>query len=140
MSCILRAGGKNFDVDACLGQISMVPDSFWRRGEKRFPMSTTNERINEHSGVRFLASGAEFSEFLKQIEDVTAFLRKNESDIKILMAFPGMEGAVLDFGAELHPPGWASFTFPPEVARLAGSLGVALCISVYPVEEEAEDA
>jgi hypothetical protein len=140
MSCIFRAGGKDFDVDALLSQISMAPDSFWHRGEKRYPLSATNKKTSEHSGVRFLASGAEFSEFRKQIEDAIAFLHKNEIDIKVLMAFPGIEGAVLDFGAEIHPPGWASFTFPPELSGVAGNLGISLCLSVYPVDEEAEDA
>lgn len=140
MSCILRAGGNDFDVDALLNQISMVPYSFWRRGEKRYPQSATNQKTNEHSGVRFLASGAELSEFRKQIEDAAAFLRENQNDLKVLIGFPGVEGAVLDFGAEIHPPGWASFTFPPELSGIAGNLGIALCLSVYPVDEEAEDA
>lgn len=140
MSCILRAGGKDFDVDALLSQISITPDSFWRRGEKHYPKSATNQKTNEHSGVRFLASGADFSEFRKQIEEATAFLLENQNDIRVLMAFPGVEGAVLDFGAEIHPPGWASFTFPPELSGVAGNLGLSLCLSVYPVDEEAEDA
>ncbi len=140
MSCILRAGGKGVDVDALLSQISMAPDSIWRSGEQRYPKSATNQKTNEHSGVRFLASGAEFSEFRKQIEEATAFLRENQNDIRGLMAFPGVEGVVLDFGAEIHPPGCASFTFPPELSAIAGNLGLSLCLSVYPVDEEAEDA
>ncbi len=136
MSCILRAFGNNFDVDGFIRQFSLVTHSVWRKGEKRFPKSET---INESSGIRIVASEADFSELAKQIEDVILFLRKNHDDVKKLTSYPGVDGAVLDFGAEIYPPGWASFTFPPELLSLVGSAGVSLCLSVYPTEKGDED-
>ncbi len=135
MSCILRAIGNNFDVDGFIRQFSLATHSVWRKGEKRFPKSTTNETINESSGIRIVASEADFSELAKQIEDVILFLRKNHDDVRKLTSYPGVDGAVLDFGAEIYPPGWASFTFPSELLSLAGSAGVSLCLSVYPTEQ-----
>jgi hypothetical protein len=134
MSCILRAVGNNFDVDGFISQFSLAPDSVWRKGEKRFPKSTTSETINESSGIRIVASEADFSELAKQIEDVILFLRRNHDDVRKLASYPGVDGAVLDFGAEIYPPGWASFTFPSELLSLAGSAGISLCLSVYPTE------
>lgn len=136
MTCILRAGGTNFDVDDFIAKSSLMADSLWRKGEKRFPRSKSSEEINDSSGIRVVASEADFSELSQQIEDVIVFLRQNQDPIKGLASFPGVEGAVLDFGAEIYPPGWASFTFPADLLLLAGSAGVSLCLSVYPTDTE----
>jgi hypothetical protein len=136
MTCILRAGGTNFDVDDFIARSSLVPDSLWRKGEKRFPGSKSSERMNDTSGIRVVASAADFSELSQQIEDVIAFLRQNQEPIRALASFAGVESTVLDFGAEIHPPGWASFTFPSELLLLAGTVGVSLCLSVYPTDPE----
>ena len=138
MSCILRAGGKNFDVSAFCAASTIVPDSVWQKGEKRFPNSTSNDAINDSSGIRLVASEADFSELSRQISDAVQYLRIHSEDIKNLASFPGVDGAVLDFGADIHPPGWSSFTFPAELLEVMGYAGVSLCLSVYPDTEETE--
>jgi hypothetical protein len=135
MSCILRAGGNDFDIDGFIARTSLEIDSLWRKGEKRFPKRATSE-INQSSGVRVVASEADFSQLAEQIADVTSFLRQNLDQVKLLVSCPGVEGAVLDFGAEIYPPGWASFTFPAALLTLAGEAGVSLCLSVYPTDKE----
>jgi len=137
MSCMLRAGGENFNADNFIASVSLTVDSLWRKGEKRFPNSIANEQINESSGIRIVASDASFSELPQQIEDVISFLQENHENIKRLSSFPGVEWVVLDFGAEIYPPGWSSFTFPPALLSLSGLAGVSLCLSVYPTENEA---
>ena len=138
MTCILRAGGTDFDVDDFIAKSSLLADSLWRKGEKRFPRSESSEEVNNSSGIRIVASEADFSALPQQIEDVIVFLRQSHEPIRALASFPGVEGAVLDFGAEIYPPGWASFTFPAELLLLAGSAGVSLCLSVYPTDTEGE--
>lgn len=138
MTCILRAGGTDFDVDDFIEKSSLVADSLWRKGEQRFPRSKSSKEINGSSGIRMVVSEADFSELSQQIEDVIAFLQQNQETIRVLASFPGVEGAVLDFGAEIHPPGWSSFTFPAELLLLAGSAGVSLCLSVYPTDTGGE--
>jgi len=138
MTCILRARGTNFDVDDFIVKTSLAADSFWRKGENRFPRSKSSEEINRSSGIRVVASKADFSELSQQIEDVIVFLRQNQEAIRALAFFPGVEVAVLDFGAEIYPPGWASFTFPAELLLLAGAANVSLCLSVYPTDTEGE--
>lgn len=137
MSCILRASGTEFDVDAFMAKTSLEVDSLWRKGEKRF-IKSINSEINRSSGIRVVASEADFSDLGEQIQDVVSFLRKNLEQVKLLASFPGAEGAVLDFGIEIYPPGWASFTFPPELLTLAGEAGVSLCLSVYPTDKEGQ--
>lgn len=136
MSCILRAYGDNFDVQSFSAMNLLAIDSLWVKGEMRFPGSTVIDTINDSSGVRVVASDAEFTELPKQIEDTTEFLRNHYDAIEKLMFCSGVDGAVLDFGVDIYPPGWASFTFPPELLSLAGSLRVSLCLSVYPTEKE----
>lgn len=141
MSCVLRAFGKNFEVDRFVSNSPLAVSSIWRKGEQRFAKSLTNASLNESSGLRVVASEAEFFDLSQQIDDVLLFLRLNQEYIKGLSAFPGVEGVGLDVGVDIHPPGWSSFTFPPELLRLAGEAGVSLCLSVYPSDNgEAEDA
>jgi len=138
MTCILRAVGATFDVNDFLAKSSLVTDSRWHKGERRFPRSKSSEEINKTSGVRVIASEADFSDLSQQIEDVIVFIRQNQEPVRKLASFPGVEGAVLDFGAKIDPPGWASFTFPAELLLLAGSVGVSLCLSVYPTDTEGD--
>jgi hypothetical protein len=136
MSCILQAFGDDFDVDSFIASVPLQIDSFWRKGEKRFPQSATS-KINETSGVRVVASEADISQLAEQIEDVTTFLRNNLEQVKLLASFPGVKTAALDFGAEVYPTtNLASFTFPSALLALAGEAGVSLCLSVYPIDEE----
>jgi hypothetical protein len=135
MSCILRVSGENFDVDHFIASIPIPVDSLWRKGERRYQNGT---QINGSSGIRIMASEADFSELQRQIEDVILFLQVNLENLKRLSSFPGVEHMLLDFGAEIHPPGWSSFTFPPELLFLSGQAGISLCLSVYPTECKSE--
>ena len=139
MSCMLRIGGQEFDLDAFAASNSVVPDSTWRKGEKRFPKSQTSTKISDTSGIRIAASDADMSELEKQIDETLQFIRKNHDELRKAIQMPGVEFAVLDFGCEIHPPGWSSFTFPPEILSLAGSIGASLCVSVYPADDESEE-
>lgn len=138
MTCMLRAGGVDFDVDAFLAGVPFKVHSCWRKGERRFPQSKVNLDVNETSGVRVVASGSDQSEFPNQLDDVKSFLDVNLAAVQRLSSFPGVEWATLDFGVEIRPPGWASFSFPVDLLRLAGAVGVALSLSVYPTDEEGD--
>lgn len=136
MSCILRVFGNAFNAQSYVASNMLAVDSYWVKGEMRFPGSTAIKTVNDSSGVRLVVSEAEFTELAEQIEDAIVFFRKNHNEIGQLTSQSGVEGAVLDFGVNIYPPGWASFTFPPELLSLTGSAGVALCLSVYPTESE----
>ena len=138
MSCMLRASGDDFDVDAFLASCELEPIAVYHRGEPRFPASQPEGPRNSRSGVNFEASGADFSELALQMEEALAFLRENEPFLARLRDCPGVEVLVLDFGAEIHPPGWCSFNFRSELLLAMGALGISLELSVYPVEERAD--
>lgn len=139
MTCILRAAGADFNVDEFMGSSSLAIDTSWRKGEKRSRIETSEE-VNSSSGVRVIASHADFTELAKQVADATSFLKQNLSAIQGLSSYPGVEWVLLDFGAEMRPPGWASFTFPVDMVRLAAAAGAAISLSVYPTDSDGESA
>ena len=54
MSCVLRTGGEQFDVDAYMAKASLEVDSLWRKGGERFSKSASSG-INQSSGIRIVA-------------------------------------------------------------------------------------
>lgn len=139
MSCILRVGGSEFDVDAFSASNKLTADSIWRKGDKRFPHSKTITKVNEDSGIRIVASEADMSDLNQQIDETIFFISNNQDELRNLIQMPGVEFAFFDFGCEIHPPGWSSFMFPPKILVLAGSIGASLCVSIYPVDDESEE-
>lgn len=133
MACILRASGTNFDADAFVATSTLTPHSIWRRGDPRYPQARPDGERHVTSGLRILVSTAEFADPALQIADAVEFLRQHRDAVRALAASEGVTSVLLDFGAEISPPGRASFTFPPELLSLAGAAGVAVCLSVYPV-------
>lgn len=131
--------GTDFDVDAFLATSALAPHSLWRRGEPRYPQSSPDAERHGTSGIRILVSKAEFSDLGQQIGDAVEFLRQHHDAVHALASGSGVESMTLDFGVEMPWPSWPSFTFPPELLSLAGSAGVAVCLSVYPVDVEASD-
>lgn len=139
MTCILRASGTDFDVDAFVAGSALTPHSIWRRGGSRYPQASPGGDRHDTSGLRILVSKAEFSDLSLQVADAVEFLQQHHDAVGALAANEGVTYACLDFGAEMSPPDWASFTFPPELLSLAGAAGVAVCLSVYPVDVDEID-
>ncbi|MFD0727440.1 hypothetical protein [Lysobacter brunescens] len=140
MTCVLRAGGTDFDVDACVASFPVTPHSIWRRGEPRYPQSNPDGEKHGTSGIRILVSKSDFSDLRRQITDAVEFLLLHQDAVQALASGSGVESVTLDFGVEMSWPSWPSFTFPPELLSLSGSAGVAVCLSVYPFNAESDDA
>lgn len=135
---MLRAFGVHFDVDLFVKDCPLEPVRVWRKGERRYPNSKTNETTSLASSLNFEVSDADFSELKVQFEDAQVWLAAHRIEVTRLVQFPGVEGVSVDFGAEIRPPGWSSFTFPPSLTTLVGALGLELQISVYPTDDESE--
>jgi hypothetical protein len=134
MSCVIRAYGKDFDVDAFLKHSTLVPLVVARRGEGRAPNSRNPAlRRHEQSGVNISVSTREFSDLEGQIEDAMRFLSANESELHRLRDSPGLEGISLDFPIEERDVIFQSDTFPARLLSLLGDLDIALVVSRYPM-------
>lgn len=115
MSCILRISEPG--VKASLSKISLKP-----------------YRV-ENGAAHFCVSEADFSDFKTQIKDAIAFLQSHMADVKFMMNKPNTSG-VLDFAIEWRDVSVQSDNFPATLVREAGSLGLVLEMSHYPVSEE----
>ena len=51
-------------------------------------------------GIHVLAIAADFSDFPRQVEEATEFLRAEAEQVRRLCTFLGVEGVTLDFGVE----------------------------------------
>jgi hypothetical protein len=140
MSVVLRAYGTEFDVDAFLAGCTLPVCAVKRRGEPVFPASQPNGRRHEGSGVHVPASDAAFEEFPRQVADATAFLRANAEQVLRLCEFPGVEGVTLDFGIARRNVPVQCDRLPAELVCLAGSLGLAIELSQYPPDDQADNA
>ena len=135
MSSVLRLSGVLLDVDALLASTTLQPLAVFRKGEPRFSRRLDGPR-HAASGVNFAVSAAEMGDFSSQLQETLAFVKSHAKSLRQLTAFPGVESAAIDFGAEIHPPQWCSFTFPPELLAAMGACGIELELSVYPVDDD----
>lgn len=136
MSCTLRAGGNNFDVDSFLGSSIFTPCAVFRRGEPRAPASQPKGPILQHSGFNIGVSDAEFSDVEGQTRDAIIFMEAHEKELERLIAYPGVDGVEIDFAIEIKEVFGQSYSFPPNLLFMLGRLRIELVISCYPAAEE----
>ena len=139
MSAMLRAYGADFDVDIFLSGCTLPVCAVKRRGEPVFPASQPEGRRHERSGINVVASSADFSEFPRQVEEATEFLRAKAVQVRRLCTFPGVEYVTLDFGIEWCDVAVQGDYLPPDLVRLASSLGLGIEISHYPISGDEPD-
>jgi hypothetical protein len=132
MSCVLRASGIDFDADVFLKTFDyMKPCAIFKKGETRYPNSNPYGKKFDISGLNFSIGLEDHMNFNKQVDDAIDYLKKNESFIKSLVKFNGIDFVSLDFGVE-EVTGWPTYTFPIELILAASRLNIALQISIYP--------
>jgi len=115
MSCVFRVSGPG--VNASLSKISLEPYRL------------------EDGVAHFDVSDADFSDFKAQVKDAIAYLQIHMADVKLMMSEPDASG-VLDFAIEWRDVSVQFDSFPAALVCEAGSLGLALELSHYPVSEE----
>lgn len=135
MSAILRVAGKSFDVDDYVKNCPFKIVMIYRRGEKKTPKSS---RTNERSGLNIEVSSIDFDNYEGQLEESLSFMQKNEVELTRLRDFPGVDTICIDYGADIHPPGWCSFYFPHALLLKAGEMKIDLELSIYPTDPEGE--
>lgn len=115
MSCVLRISGPG--VKASLSKVSLEP-----------------YRV-EDDAAHFDVSEADFNNFQAQVKDAIVFLQLHKEDVKLLLREPNASGA-LDFAIEWRNVAAQFDSFPAALVREAGSLGLALELSHYPISED----
>jgi hypothetical protein len=137
LAAILRASGRDFNVDAFVADCDWDIAKVFHRGEALPSKTQQVGQKREESGLNVVVSERGFHEFTKQIGDAAEFLTESAGEIQRLVAFPGVASVVLDFGIAWRDVAAQSDQFPAELVRLAGITGIALELSHYPVSEGA---
>jgi hypothetical protein len=135
LSAVLRASGPDFDVDAFVADCDWNVAKVFYRGEALLPKTKPDGRKRDESGLNVVVSEADFHQFKEQLADAVEFLTESATEVRRLAAFPGVTGVVLDFGIAWRDVIAQSDQFPAELVRLAGSCGIALELSHYPVSD-----
>jgi hypothetical protein len=138
--CVLRASGAEFDPEAFLGASPLEPCNVFRRGELRLPRSKPHGSRYEVSGIDIGVSDASWQDLPAQVADAERFLEANREEIGRLARIPGVTDLTLDFPIELRIDGEnvvaQSDRLPASLVRLAGALGIAIELSIYPCSDE----
>lgn len=138
--CVLRATGAEFNPDAFLDASPFEPCKVFRRGDPRLPKSKPHGPRYDSSGISVAISEAPWSDLPAQVADAKRFLDANRAEIERLTHTTGVVDLTLDFPIELRIDGdtvVAQFDrFPAPLVRLAGALGIALELSIYPCSDE----
>jgi hypothetical protein len=82
MTAVLRADGRDFNVDEFLDGCMLTACAVKRRGEPVFPKAQPNGRRHKRSGVHLCVSDADFDEFPRQVVEATVFLRTEFEKIR----------------------------------------------------------
>jgi hypothetical protein len=127
MSCILRAGGREFEPDAFLAGSPFDQATVHAPGE-RF---TAGAAVSESRGLSLTVSDAEMDDLDGQIEEAIEFLDRHEDELRRLGRYHGVEVIEIDFGIEWRDVAAQTDWFPPELLWRAGALDIGLRVSHY---------
>jgi hypothetical protein len=136
MSCVLRAIGRVFDVDAFLADSPLAADPAFHRGEPQLAGLAEAEK-HSASGFNLRVSAADFDDLAGQVRDALVFLNEHEEELRRLGSFPGVEEVCLDFALRRRAGAVQSDLFPAELLWRAGALDIDLIVTHYAIAEQA---
>ena len=140
--CVLRVSGLELDPYEFLASSSLEPAAVFVRGRPRLA-SRPDGPMHEESGINWDVSDASWDQLPSQVEDAIAFLKLNRAEIERLVTHRGVTAVGLDFAVSRAVGGSAprsqSVSFPAELLRLAGELGLDVSVSTYFVDESDEE-
>ena len=135
MTCVLRAGGEAFDVDAFLAESPFEVEAIFRRGEPRLKHRPDGPKCTR-SGFNVATSESDIGDLKGQVEGAIQFLERHSTELRRLMAFEGVEGAELNFAVFRREVPDQTHKFPSELLLRAGVLGLDIALSHYHVSED----
>ena len=133
MSCMLRISGANLDVTTMLAQHPLPGQKVWKKGEPR----VLKGKFHVDSGANVVVSEADFDQFDRQVMDATEFLELHTNALANIVAYPGVEDVIFDFGIALYEDHvMTSSYFPPRFVQLAANAGVGVMLSHYACSDD----
>lgn len=135
MSCVLRAIGTSFDVDAFLKDSELEADPAFHSGEPKVPGRSEGPK-RAASGFNVGVGEADSDDLAAQIRDATEFLNEHEDELRRLASFPGVEEVCLDFVIRRQDVAAQSDLFPADLLWRAGALDIDLMVTHVTIAEE----
>jgi hypothetical protein len=136
---VLRAAGIDFDVDRFCSATRLSICKVFNRGESRLKSRDSDRHRSLQSGINIPVCETNFDDLEQQITDAIAFFTANEHQIRALCEFPGVEGVSLDFGIKRRDVYVQTDVFPSELVRIAGSLGLEIELTQYPISGDGDN-
>lgn len=122
--CVLRAGGKKFDVDEYMALCSIRNVIVAKRGDKRI------NRINANSGITIFISNHKHVK--TQAKDILLFLINNRGDLMRLKDCKGVDYFFLDFGVLVSEGVLSQSTLiPADLIKAISEFNIGITISYY---------
>ena len=106
------------------------------------PYRVTHKGEPKRKGKRSKCSGfsvevsSAFGDLSKECRDAVAFLSEFHADLARLGKFKGVTDLWLDFGYLRRDVAVQSDTLPADLLCLVGSLGLEICLTLYPNERQ----
>jgi len=136
MSCMLRISGADLNVTTMLTQHALPGAQVWEKGAPRI----IKGKFHADSGVSVVVSEADFDQFDLQVTEATEFLELNASMLADIVAYPGVEEVIFDFGIALYKDHlMLSSYLPPRFIQLAASAGIGIMLSHYACSDDNDD-
>lgn len=133
MSCMLRISGIDLDVMTMLAQHPLPGQRVWRKGEPR----VLKGKFYVDSGANVVVSEADLDQFDRQVMDATEFLELHTSVLANIVAYPGVEDVIFDFGIALYENHVMTHSYlPPRFIQLAANAGVGVTLSHYACSDD----
>lgn len=129
MSSVMRLSfGSRKTLEAFLNSTELPIAVVFIKGERRFPNSQTNFKLNSINGVNVEVGKSR--ELKKQIQQTQRFLVKNMKELRSLQK-KGLKSGCIDFSVERRDV-YAQFdTVPAKILLLLGQCGLDLELSQY---------
>lgn len=134
MTCVLRAIGAEFDVDAFLRESPFSGATRFRRGEPRLAPGPDGDECAA-SGFAVPVGEADLDDLEGQVSGATDFLRLQEDELRRLGQFPGLQEMCLDFAIGRRDVAAQVSVFPAELLWQAGALDIDLVVTHYAVDD-----
>lgn len=142
MSCVLRIGGLNFQVEEYLAATGLEATRVWLVGTPRSYAKSAKE-VHEESGCNITVSEADFDQLEQQKTEAVNFLERHLAVLQQLSEFGWSmdDGAVLDFGIynRMDQCYFQSDYFEPRLLYLLAQLRFTLGLSQYGTASDEEE-
>jgi len=122
-----EASGEDFDVNAFLAESSLACTPFYRGDDD----PVQNHAILQHSGFSLTVRAPDGQTAAEKIAEVFDFLTSNEAELRRLQSYPGVTSLCLRCRYHVPRDQMLGEYLPPELIRLAGSLGLAIDLVMY---------